>query len=162
MGMSTPKLPSDAALVEDDLFVDDEEDAPLVWHDDPEPIDPVEHAFVDDSEGSELELASVPESVPHPPVSDADGSPFDDLDAHEPAELIELPWRVTGTLDGASVEVWLDPTRETSLHAGGPGGAGRLVLPGLVLDVDLEAQPGEHPRVVLGRDALTGRVRIVV
>ncbi|MFT7520693.1 MAG: hypothetical protein ACI9MC_002844 [Kiritimatiellia bacterium] len=164
--MSTPRPPSadPTDFVDDeggdDIFSDDHVDPPLEWSAQEERVDPGNYAFISDDDGSEFQPSVISQPDPAEAVSNDGDSLFHDLVDDDAIEPVLLHWRLKGALDDQSVDVWLDPTRATSCHVGGPGGTHRLTVQGLCLQVQLTAEAGTPARVVLGRDALTGRVII--
>ena len=148
-------------IVDDDDGIDWIEEAPTPAHSDM-------FAPVDDADGDED--LDFPESVDPPgPAEVPDFGGTDDLDeeriAAEFDTRVTLPWRTVATIDGAEIPTLLSPSMPTSTWRGGPENLEdtpiTVELGGMEIRVKVEVVPGA-PTLVLGRDALKGRVRIEV
>jgi hypothetical protein len=141
-----------------------EEGVGTPWFDDdlangaPDPVLPAEDAG--DSAGTDWDLSSWPDPGDPEPVHDEDGT--DRLDDGSPRH--DMYW-ATPCIEIATGRAWrayLDPTRETSVVFGKEQAEPMLFWLGSLTIKITHAQPDPDPRVVFGRDALGGRVRILV
>ncbi len=90
----------------------------------------------------------------------------DDEDALDlPLDPLVLPWRTLAFLpdEGCDLPAILDPTRADSERRGPdavPSAALRVQLDTLTLAVAVTATPSTEPMLILGRDALAGRILV--
>ena len=172
-------MPSVPPLIDDDDALDpsfDVEDEDEEIEDDFDQIDWPDDEEMPHNDGDDDDLQVAPtEEIDFDDIDD-DGAEFDpdddnlfsnDLNDEEEEEDLDdelpvLPWKGTATLPEHNVEiaVILDVTAPTSTWIQGPGGRTRVVLSGVVLDVDLAAEAGDSPCLRLGRDAISGRLLV--
>jgi len=170
------KLPIDPTIPDDDdldpaFDIEDDGDELLEdfdqrdWPDD-EPL------TIDEADNDDLQVAPT-EEIDFDDIDD-EASEYDPTEDHvfsnvEPVEDDELddemaivPWKSTANLPehGAQITVILDVTSQKSAWVGGPGGATKIELAGLTLDVDLLAEEGPTAWIRLGRDAISGRLLV--
>ncbi|MFK7928934.1 MAG: hypothetical protein AB8H79_12150 [Myxococcota bacterium] len=160
--------PGDPKTEPDDPFAPVDDDDGVEWAD-PAPSTPAPDPFddvVDDDGTPDLEPPTAAPAANLDEVFDTDGT--QDLDeSFSPNEdgRITLPWRTTARIDGVELPALLAPSMPTSTWRGGPveqsGEAQTLDLGGVQITVALDVVPGP-PTLVLGRDALSGRIRIDV
>jgi len=160
--------PGDPKTEPDDPFAPVDDDDGVEWADPSPPTaesDPFEDV-VDDEGTLDLETAPAAPAAELEEVFDTDGT--EDLDeSFSPSESgrVTLPWRTTARIDGVELPALLAPSMPTSTWRGGPsdqsGVEQPLHLGGMQITVALDVVPGP-PTLVLGRDALEGRIRIDV
>ena len=142
--------------------------------------DPFE--VIDDEDGTELEEpATSLELEEAPPSVDDQGGTDDPFDALHPEDELAtpppppdarpadprpiLPWRTTAHVDGEPVPTILAPSMPASTWRGAPEGAAdtphTIELAGLRFELVPETVDGA-PLLILGRDALEGRVLVEV
>jgi len=144
----------------------------------PDETDELDHDFDTQEWPDDIPLAEDEEAEDAEPLADPfpedvpDDAPtnLDDLeDPHLPVdeddlydEPITLSWKTTARLPDHDVELpaLLDSNAEHSRWIGGPSGLTRVLLPGLILEVDLIGVPGPDAHLELGRDAISGKLLI--
>lgn len=168
MDPTRPKPDDDPFLIDDE---EDEDAGPgaLDWVDDPPATVPDPFEAVDDEEGTDLSVPDVADPTAAEPVSDEGGDDFDmPLPPGELDDRVRLPWQteVMVVVRGKTLPATLDPTTPHSTWFGGPveanGKEQVLWLDSLTLRVSLAIRPADDEHIVLGREAIAGKVLIEV
>lgn len=131
----------------DDFLDDDDDDDELAS------LDPLADDGTDELDLGSFDLGDL----------DLDDDDEDDLDL--PIDPLVLPWRTLAHLPdrGVDVPAVLDPTRgDSALRGPFPDGPARVrvQLDTVTFEVELARVPAEKPQLILGRDALAGRVLV--